>query len=144
MKYSDYKKVLKLHSLRITDCRIDVLELFYNNNHALSMKDLESYLEDYDKVTLYRTINSFVEKGVLHRIPDKSGLARFGLCTEVCTPEKHHHDHVHFKCNICGHTNCLSDFQVPIVDLPGYDISDSTLIINGICRQCKLKEANIL
>ncbi|MCK5705280.1 MAG: transcriptional repressor [Cyclobacteriaceae bacterium] len=139
MKYSDYKKALKLHSLRITDCRIDVLERFYNNNHALSMKDLEIYLEDYDRVTLYRTINSFVEKGLLHRIPDDSGSATFGICLDTCTAEQHHHDHVHFKCNICGHIECLSDYRVPIVDLPGYEITDSNLVINGVCKQCKQK-----
>ena len=137
MKYSDYKKMLKKHSLRITDCRIDVLERFHTHNHALSMRVLEEYLEDYDRVTLYRTVNSFVDKGVLHRIPDESGSASFGICSDSCTAEKHDHDHVHFKCSICGHIDCLSDYQVPRVDLPGYEILNSNLIINGICKLCK-------
>jgi Fur family ferric uptake transcriptional regulator len=140
VKYSDYKKVLKNHNLRITDCRMDVLERFYSKNHALSLRDLEDYFTDYDRVTLYRTINSFVEKGVLHRIPDESGLARFGICPDMCTTEKHDHDHVHFKCRLCGQTTCLSEFKVPNIDLPGYDISDSNLIIHGICKQCKRRE----
>ena len=66
MKYSDYKKLLKNHHLRITDCRIDVLEKFYSTDHALSFKDLEDELKDYDRVTLYRTLNSFIDQGLLY------------------------------------------------------------------------------
>ena len=88
--------------------------------------------------------NSFVENGLLHRIPDDSGSATFGICLETCTPEQHRHDHIHFKCNKCGHINCLSDYRVPIVDLPGYEITDSNLVINGVCKQCKMEEAKSL
>ena len=137
MKYSDYKNLLKSHKLRITDCRIDVLENFYKNDHALSFKDLEENLEDYDRVTLYRTLNSFIEKGLLHRIPSESGFASYGLCKDECTDSSHHHDHVHFKCNICGHIECLPDHHVPKVNLPGYQIEEQNLIANGICKVCK-------
>ncbi len=139
MKYSDYKRLLKNHALRITDCRIDVLEKFFKNQHALSFKDLEDDLHEYDRVTLYRTLNSFIDKGLLHRIPSDDGYASFGLCKEECTGVAHHHDHVHFKCDICGHIECLSDYHVPKVDLPGYEIKEQNLIVNGICKIC-LKE----
>ena len=137
MKYSDYKKLLKDHDLRITDCRIDVLERFYSAGHALSFKDLEEDLKDYDRVTLYRTLNAFMTQGILHRIPSESGLANYGLCTDDCSQEDHHHDHLHFKCNVCGHIECLPNHHTPEVDLPGYDIEESYLILNGICKECK-------
>jgi len=137
MKYSDYKKLLKNHALRVTDCRIDVLEKFFKNHHALSFKDLEDGLYEYDRVTLYRTLNSFIDKGLLHRIPSDDGYASFGLCKDECTDAAHHHDHVHFKCNICGHIECLSDYHVPKIDLPGYEITEQNLIVNGICKICK-------
>lgn len=140
MKYSDYKKILRKHHLRITDSRIDVLERFYNTSHALSFKDLEEELEDYDRVTLYRTLNSFIDQSVIHRIPDDTGSACYGLCYESCTPDKHFHDHVHFKCIRCGNIDCLPDIHVPIIDLPDYEIIDSNLIINGICKACRRKE----
>jgi len=137
MKYSDYKKLLKNHHLRITDCRIDVLEKFYSTDHALSFKDLEDELKDYDRVTLYRTLNSFIDQGLLHRIPNDSGVAAFGLCTEDCSQEAHHHDHVHFKCNVCGHVECLPNYHTPLIDLPDYVIEESYLILNGVCKACR-------
>ncbi len=141
MRYSDYKKVLKKHHLRITDSRIDVLERFYNTIHALSFKDLEDQLEGYDRVTLYRTLNSFIDQGIIHRIPNDTGSACYGICFETCTPEQHYHNHIHFKCIKCGYIDCLPDTHIPLIDLPGYEIIDSNLIINGICKDCK-KNAN--
>jgi len=139
VKYSDYKKLLKTHSLRITDCRIDVLECFYRTKHALSFKDLEETLIDYDRVTVYRTLNSFIDKGLLHKIPSDSGIASYGLCQGECTDASHHHDHVHFKCHVCGHTECLPEHHVPKVSLPGYQIDEQNLIVDGVCKRCNVK-----
>ncbi len=136
MKYSDLKKSLKNHNLRITDCRMDVLELFQSANHALSFKDLEERLEGYDRVTLYRTIYSFEEKGLLHSIPNDSGAMVYGLCHDDCSPQSHNHDHVHFKCEKCGSIECLPSYHVPKINIPGYEIHHSDLIINGICTSC--------
>jgi len=137
VKYSYYKKLLRKHNLRITDCRIDVLENFYRNDHALSFKNLEENLNEYDRVTLYRTLNSFIDKGLLHRIPSEDGFASYGLCKDDCSETSHQHDHVHFKCDICGHIECLPDHHVPKVNIPGYEIKEQNLIVNGICKLCQ-------
>ena len=133
MKYSELKDTLKQHALRITDCRMDVLEMFLRSTHALSFKDLEEELSGYDRVTLYRTLNTFIEKGVLHRIPDDSGFASYGICHDTCSPGEHHHDHVHFKCDSCGNIECLPKFNVPKIDIPGYEIHEANLVMNGLC-----------
>lgn len=135
MKYSDLKQILKRHKLRITDCRMDVLELFLNHKKALSFKDLEDRLNDYDRVTLYRTLHSFTDHGVLHKIPDDSGFATYGVCHETCDAEEHHHNHMHFKCNECGNIECL-DEHLPKINLPGYKVEEANLIVNGICQSC--------
>ena len=51
MKYSDLKKVLKNHKLRITDTRMDVLEYFVKQSKALSFRDLEERFEAYRQST---------------------------------------------------------------------------------------------
>lgn len=135
MKYSDLKSILKNHKLRVTDCRMDVLEHFLDKKKALSFRDLEDRFTDYDRVTLYRTLQSFTENGVLHKIPDDSGFATYGVCYDTCDADHHHHNHMHFKCTICGNIECL-DEHLPPIDLPGYKILDANLIINGICKVC--------
>lgn len=128
---------LKDHKLRTTSCREDVLETFANREMALSHGDLESTLgERFDRVTIYRTLKTFLEKGIIHKVLDDEGT-RYALCRERCSEHDHHHDHVHFKCNACGQTNCLENLHVPAVKLPeGYRVEEVNLLIQGLCAEC--------
>ena len=136
MDQEEQKQLLKKHSLRITDCRLDVLNFFSSHQHALSSRDLESELSAYDRVTLFRTLNSFVEKGLLHRIPAESGAANYALCQDHCHPGEHHHDHVHFTCDTCGQVECIEEAKVPVIELPGYQIRESNYLVSGTCKNC--------
>ncbi|MEM0939381.1 MAG: transcriptional repressor [Bacteroidota bacterium] len=127
---------MKDHNLRITDCRLDVIQFFLKERNALSQGDLENKFKQYDRVTLYRTLNSFLASGILHKIPNENGAATYGLCHHTCTPQRHVHDHIHFKCNTCGQIECLDD-TVPNVSVPsGYQIEGVNLIVDGICANC--------
>lgn len=137
MEYSDLKQILKNHKLRVTDCRIDVLKKFLGSDHALSSRELEESFTQYDRVTMYRTLHSFVDKGILHSIPDDSGFARYGICHETCSPEEHSHDHIHFKCEDCGSIECVTSHDIPVIKIPGYQINEVNMIISGICESCK-------
>ena len=56
------RETLKGHHLRTTTCREDVLSTFINKKNALSHGDLEGALgENYDRVTIYRTLKTFLE-----------------------------------------------------------------------------------
>ncbi|MEM9327695.1 MAG: transcriptional repressor [Bacteroidota bacterium] len=134
-KYSELKRILKSHRLRITNCRMDVLRFFVVSRQALSMKDLEEEFGEYDKVTLYRTLHSFTEHGVLHKIPDDTGVVSYGVCHDTCGVDGHYHDHVHFKCRSCGAIECL-DKDLPSISVPGYEIQEASMILQGICRVC--------
>lgn len=137
MSQDNLKSILKNHSLRITECRLDVIQYFLDEKSALSQGDLENKLTQYDRVTLYRTLNSFLESGILHKIPNETGSATYGLCHDTCSPEHHTHNHMHFKCNNCGQIECLDDKTVPEVTLPlGYQIEGVNLIVDGVCVKC--------
>ncbi|MEL7146965.1 MAG: transcriptional repressor [Bacteroidota bacterium] len=136
MEQDQLKKILKQHSLRVTDCRMDVLSFFSSREHALSSRDLEVSLPDYDRVTLFRTLNSFVDKGLLHRIPAESGAANYALCHEHCHPGDHSHDHVHFTCDSCGQVECIESARVPTIELPGYQVREFNYLVSGTCKTC--------
>lgn len=132
------KQILKNHSLRITDCRLDVMQFFLDEKNALSQGDLENKFSEYDRVTLYRTLNSFLDSGILHKIPNETGSATYGLCHDTCSPEHHDHNHIHFKCNSCGQIECLDEKQpMPNISLPkGYQAEGVNLIVDGTCANC--------
>ncbi len=138
MQHAHLISILRQHQLRITDCRLAVLEQFINAGHALSQKDLEIEHAGFDRVTLYRTLQNFQDKGLLHRIPNDSGFASYGLCFDTCTPAGHTHDHPHFKCNDCGHIECLEDSRIPYFKVPGkYQVDHVNMIIEGTCLTCQ-------
>ncbi len=131
-------EILKDHHLRSTASRSDILRLFEKNNHALSYSDIErSVAHVYDRVTVYRTLKTFLDHGVIHKVLDDGGSLKYALCNEHCGLDIHHHDHVHFKCDICGETTCLDDVEIPDVKLPrGYKSREMNLLIQGVCQRC--------
>lgn len=130
--------ILKNHHLRITQIRLDILCYFQNAQTALSHADLEQYFEKkFDRVTIYRTLTSFVENGLLHKIPDDSGIAKYALCQHKHTAHTHDDNHVHFKCKKCAKIECLHNLEIPALQLPSkYKMENANLLIEGICAAC--------
>ena len=131
--------ILKNHDLRVTEARKKVVEHFSIRNRAMSHAELEEYFGDQlDRVTIYRTLTAFLDKGILHKIPNDSGAAMYALCHDSCTSEQHLDDHVHFKCIRCGNLNCLHDLAIPSMELPAnYEVKRAVLVYEGICGNCK-------
>lgn len=129
---------LKSFGLRHTAGREQLLLLFRQANVALSHGDVEAQLgTDNDRVTIYRTLRTFVEKGLLHKVLDDAGDPRYALCREICADGQHQHDHVHFKCDVCNQTTCLNNVLIPSVTLPeGYSRKETNLLIQGVCAGC--------
>ncbi|MBV6647265.1 MAG: transcriptional repressor [Cyclobacteriaceae bacterium] len=129
--------ILKFHNLRITDCRVHVVKHFLEGNGVYSQRDLENKYRQYDRVTIYRTLNNLLQAGVLHRIPNESGMATYGLFDQSSTSKHRFDNHIHFKCNRCGQIECLDDREVPQVSVPkGYSVERVNLIIDGTCPSC--------
>lgn len=130
--------LLKEHNLRITSCREEVLDFFLAREFALSHSDLEDRLSDsFDRVTLYRTLKTFLDAGLIHQVLDNGGGTKYALCKNHCTDHRHQDNHVHFKCLRCGTTSCLDNTFIPPITLPeGYRDTQMHLLIQGLCRIC--------
>lgn len=132
-------EILSSYSLRNTNSRKDILEVFLKEGKALSQKNIEDAISgECDRVTIYRTLSTFLDKGILHRVLDDSGAMMYALCASNCEQkEVHNHDHVHFKCTSCGRTNCVNDVHVPKINLPaGYVSREINVLMQGICPSC--------
>ncbi len=130
-------RLLKTFRLRSTPTRQEILHLFLKKDYALSHSDIESEIaDDIDRVTVYRTLKTFFDRGLIHKVLDDGGILKYALCTGSCTQTGHRHEHVHFKCTRCGQTNCL-DVDIPRVRLPkGYVAGEVNLLIQGTCQNC--------
>lgn len=127
--------------LRSTPCREAVLAQFKAQQHALSQGEIETILsQQFDRVTIYRTLKTFLGQGLIHKVLDDLGGTKYALCKEWCHEggHAHAHDHVHFKCQTCGQTTCLEDVHIPSLTLPNnYLKIESNLLIQGICAGCR-------
>ncbi|WP_044172264.1 Fur family transcriptional regulator [Flectobacillus major] len=140
MNTTTIKNTLKAYSLRQTECREEILDIFLTKAYALAHADVETQMsEKFDRVTVYRTLKTFLDKGLIHKVLDDEGGIKYALCKDDChtSDHKHHHDHVHFKCTNCGLTTCLDHVVIPTIALPeGYKRQETNLLVQGVCKDC--------
>lgn len=131
--------LLRRNHLSITESRKKILSLFLATPDALTHGDIERKAsEKFDRVTVYRTLQTFVEKGIIHTIPTAENSVLYALCKD-CAEGHHHDDHVHFVCSNCGSTICLDAVVSPKIELPeGYLAQNVQVVINGICKSCNM------
>ena len=61
---------LKRKGLSVTDSRQKIMQLFMQQKGALSHSDIEKKAGTaFDRVTIYRTLQAFLDKGIIHAIP---------------------------------------------------------------------------
>jgi Fur family ferric uptake transcriptional regulator len=132
-------KLLEHHKLRRTKIRLEILNIFLDRNYALAHSEIEETIsKEFDRVTIYRTLKSFEEQGLIHRVLDESGAAKYALCLhEHNETHKHHDQHIHFNCVQCGHTFCLENIPIPEIKLPApYQLQKFDFLAQGICKNC--------
>ncbi len=134
------ESILKKHGLRLTKSRKEILDVFLNWKFAISHSFLEESLKEaHDRVTIYRTLYSFLDKGIIHKVPDEGGSTKYALCGQTCETHHHHDNHVHFKCEICLQTNCIEEVIIPSIELPdGFVAKEMGVLIMGICKKCNV------
>jgi Fur family ferric uptake transcriptional regulator len=128
---------------RVTRPRVAVLSqiIAAGDEHLSADRLLEQVTEhhaDVHKATVYRTLDSLTEAGVLSHVHLDRGMRTYHLAE----PAGHHHGgHLHAQCAQCGR----------IVDLPpgvlgragerieaatGFRLDASHTALSGLCREC--------
>ena len=135
----DTAHMLEHHGLRKTAFRRHVLSIFVEyEGRAISHDLIEERLGDFDRITLYRTLKSFEEKGLIHKAPGQHGQLKYALCSHECDEDAHSDSHAHFHCKDCGNTICLEDVPKPLSQLVpmGYEVNEVQISFSGTCRRC--------
>lgn len=130
---------LKKVGLKITTPRLKILEILeQSKEHHLSAEDIYRMLLDSDKeiglATVYRVLTQFEEAGLVKRHNFESGQSVFELDHGT------HHDHL--VCVKCARVeefvdNVIEKRQQEIAKDAGYQITDHSLNIYGICKKCQ-------
>lgn len=132
-------KDLKEAGLKATVPRIKILALLEDNTvRHVSAEDVYKTLletgEDLSLATVYRVLTQFEQAGLVTRHHFEGGHSVFEL------NEGGHHDHI--LCVKCGKVDefvdkVIEDRQQKIAEDKGYNMTDHSLYIFGICSQCQ-------
>jgi Fur family ferric uptake transcriptional regulator len=136
------EEILERKEIEATRHRKDVLDLFVHTSKAITAKNILEKISkssSIDKVTIYRTLDLFVERDILKKITTLDGAMAYEL---IC--EKHRPIHPHFFCRSCGEVSCLeginwSTLKAQIERKSHVVCEDMDLRLEGVCEDCRQK-----
>lgn len=130
------RKMLKAAKLYCTAGRVAILTVLMNAGKPLSQDQIarRSGKKHFDKVTIYRTLESLLGVGLVHKVFIDKRAWHFEL-SHNCTESQ---CHPHFTCTSCGDTTCLTGVTLPMAKSPhkGFVIYRQQVRLEGLCPAC--------
>jgi Fur family ferric uptake transcriptional regulator len=128
--------LLRSAKLKRTEPRRMILEILLAANRPQTADEIVSAMGKTcpNRVTVYRTLESMVSGGVVHRAFVEERSQHYELA-DRCTE---HQCHPHFVCTDCGQTHCLTQVSVPMATSPpaGFVIHRQQVRLEGLCPEC--------
>nr|WP_297527827.1 ferric iron uptake transcriptional regulator [Thiohalobacter sp.] len=134
---------LRKAGLKVTLPRMKILEILESRDTSrhMSAEDVYKALleagEDIGLATVYRVLTQFEAAGLVSRHHFEGGHSVFEL------EQGHHHDHI--VCVRCGRVDefideVIEERQQAIARKAGYEMTDHSLYIYGICADCRKEQ----
>ena len=136
-EYAAAMELLRSAGLRATQPRLRVLSILDESKYPLSVADIARTLKSptVDQVTVYRTLETFVQAGIVQHLELHQGRSFFELATR-----EHHH---HLVCRSCGKVEdvegCdMEHFEKKVAKRSkNFDsVSSHALEFFGDCKEC--------
>ncbi len=128
--------VLKRHGLKATKSRLEVIRVFLDSGGPISHKEIiENSMLRLDRVSVYRIVNAFLKKEIIHNAYSGGRNPLFELTGRGGA----NHCHPHFSCRMCGKTTCLDGvaFYQKGQLKKGYIAERQKVLIEGLCPKCR-------
>ncbi|QQR64120.1 transcriptional repressor [Candidatus Roizmanbacteria bacterium] len=135
MKHGD---ILKKHNLKQTQARSAILTIIFQSKKPVDVVTISQFLKKIgivtDQATVYRTLQTFVESGILKRVEFHEGKFRYELSSLP-----HHH---HLVCTDCGKIedieNCgMEEVEKILQKKTSFKIAEHHAEFFGFCKNCK-------
>jgi Fur family ferric uptake transcriptional regulator len=130
------RHILKQAKLYRTEARVAILVVLMQAAGPLRQDQIGKRLAEgpLNKVTVYRTLESLLLAGLVHRVFMGNRASHFELA-DHCTERQ---CHPHFTCTSCGMTRCLTDISLPLAQIPqaGFVIRRQQVRLEGLCPAC--------
>jgi Fur family transcriptional regulator, ferric uptake regulator len=129
-------ELLNSAKLKKTLPRRTILEILLNAAQPQTADEIVSAIGKTgpNRVTVYRTLGSMVEAGIVHRAFVAEGSQHFEMADKCGA----HQCHPHFVCTGCGRTSCLHNMALPMATSApaGFVIERQQVRLQGLCPKC--------
>ncbi len=136
----NFKSLLKKNGLKFTIQREIILETLYNSNEHLTPESLHQLIQKKHPdlktgiATVYRTLALLEDSNMVTSLSFGAQGKKYELGA------KNHHDHM--ICTNCGSITEFVDTQIEdrqkkITQALGFEMSDHSMQIYGICKKCQ-------
>ena len=127
------KDELRAAGFKATSARVAVLALLRRHKKPLDVADIVAALPvTVDQATVYRTVRSLVESGLIRLVQLQSGVTHYEL---AALP--HHH---HVVCEQCGLVEDVDDCVAEQVAMPRTKqfrtVTRHSIEYFGVCKEC--------
>jgi Fur family ferric uptake transcriptional regulator len=130
------REMLKAAKLYCTQHRITILKTLLATKRPLSQEQIAQRCgrKRFNKVTIYRTIDSLLKVGLIHKAFIEKRASHYELVRNRTDKQCH----PHFTCTSCGNTHCLTDIILPMASSPhnGFVIKLQKVHLEGLCPKC--------
>ena len=137
MNQEKIRNLLKGSHLRATSARIAVMHVLMQSKRPISHTEMVHELQesDGDQATIYRTLITFVNVGLIRVASNVGGIKRYEIVTNGHAEQQ---VHPHFICKECGIVSCLPKTTViSTVDEQWREILRTADVqFLGICPSC--------
>ena len=132
MFHEKAKALLQEKNIRPSTARVELLSFFMHHPTGHSLTAIQCcFSNTFDRVTIYRTLNTFVDFGFITRTRSTSGNAYYIF---------HHHPskiHPHLKCKCCEAIHCLPELpEQYLAQLQSFQIEAISILLEGVCEDC--------
>ncbi|MEO6089806.1 MAG: Fur family transcriptional regulator [Umezawaea sp.] len=133
---SDFERMVREASLRVTGPRLAVLAAVHDHPHADTDSVIGVVRENFGAVShqaVYDVLRALTAAGLLRRIEPPGSVARY----EARTGDNHHH----VVCRSCG---AIADVDCAVGEAPcltasddhGFAIDEAEVVYRGLCPDC--------
>lgn len=137
LSQQECEQLLTEHGVTPTANRIVVIKALADAERPMSLTELEYKILSIDKSGVFRALSLFRKHRLVHVLEDGSDGVRYELCHSHDGHDTDDDQHVHFYCEHCHRTFCLSDIPIPAVTLPpGYRLTGINYMAKGLCPEC--------
>lgn len=134
--HHDSETLLRDKGLKSTPLRLAILHFLNEQSAPLTAEEISKGLSeiDFDRATLFRSLKTFSEAGILNMVDLGEGFHRYEKNCEL------HHHHHHIICTSCKKIEivpfCIPEQFKKFLQGKGYRNVTHRMDFSGLCKSC--------